>query len=257
MPTTSSSVAGLAADPNRPAVVDIWWWITSGSAPVDAPSVLSPAELAAAARLPRQRSQEYVVYRAAVRRTLGRLLDVPAASLVFGRRPCPECGDLEHGPPRVIHPVNPWWISISHTNGCAMLAIAPHEIGVDVERQRPIWSADLAAKVLTAAECAELSTIGDPVRRDRGFLACWTRKEATLKAVGTGIVTDLSALESHPATRGPVHLTTTVPGAPTNWQVHDLALPDPYLGSLAFPAAAGSRIRFREVTTGPDGELGR
>lgn len=233
-------------DPSGRAVVDIWWWLTSAPARIDAPATLSPAELAAAARLPRHHAKEYVVYRTVLRRILGELLDVTPASVVFGRRPCPECGDLEHGPPLVSHPVNPLWISISHTRGCAMLAVAPHEIGVDVEKQRPIWSADLAARVLTLTEQAELSRISDPMLRDGAFLACWTRKEATLKAVGTGIVSDLSALESHSTTPGPVHLTTTVPGPPTRWQVHDLVLPDPYLGSLAFPATAESRIRLRE-----------
>ncbi|GGZ35748.1 4'-phosphopantetheinyl transferase [Streptomyces inusitatus] len=240
--------------PEMPATVDIWWWLTSGpdgpDRPAD-PSVLGPAEHATAARLPPHRAAEYIAYRSAVRHTLGHLLGASPASLAFGRRPCPECGDPDHGPPRVTHPDNSLWISISHTTGCVMLAVAPHEIGVDVEKQRPLRSPDLAARVLTPSERAHLSHAPDPAHYDRAFLTCWTRKEATLKAVGIGIATDLSALDSHPATPSPAHLTTTVQGPPTSWHVHDLALPDPYIAAVALPADAGSGLRLREGVRTP------
>ncbi|MFF2192328.1 4'-phosphopantetheinyl transferase family protein [Streptomyces sp. NPDC058157] len=220
----------------RSTPVDIWWWTTTGPTPAphaEDASVLTGAERAAAARLPADRRADALAHRAAVRRILGRLLDVPPGEVEFGRRPCPGCADAAHGPPYVRHPGNALWISISHTGGCGVLAVAEHPVGIDVEHEARPWSPEAAAKALTPSEAAHLEAQRTPRARAHAFLTCWTRKEAALKAAGIGIVTDLSAVETHPAAPGPVTVHTPPPAPPTPWHTGPVPLPPPYLASLA------------------------
>ena len=61
------------------------------------------------------------------------------------------------------------------------------EIGVDIERLRPLSDMDaLAERVFSAAERAALAAV-PPDRRVEAFFAGWTRKEAYIKARGEGI----------------------------------------------------------------------
>jgi 4'-phosphopantetheinyl transferase len=56
-------------------------------------------------------------------------------------------------------------------------------------------AAALAADYFTAAEQRALASL-PPERRDRAFLVGWTRKEACLKAVGTGLGIDTRSFEA-------------------------------------------------------------
>ncbi|WP_073755371.1 4'-phosphopantetheinyl transferase superfamily protein [Streptomyces sp. CB03234] len=40
-------------------------------------------------------------------------------------------------------------------------------------------------------------------QRTRAFLRCWARKKPVLKALGTGIISDLTTLETQPWNSGP------------------------------------------------------
>lgn len=81
-----------------------------------------------------------------------------------------------------------------------MLAVSRTPVGVDVEALRDVHVTELAGVTLTAAEQQVVLVMPEP-RRTRAFLRCWTRKEAVLKAVGVGITTSLTALETSPGRR--------------------------------------------------------
>ena len=70
----------------------------------------------------------------------------------------------------------------------AWVALADNgEIGVDVELLRPMPDAiDLARQNFSAAECAELAATPSEDQA-LAFLLGWTRKEACLKAIGSGL----------------------------------------------------------------------
>jgi 4'-phosphopantetheinyl transferase len=78
--------------------------------------------------------------------------------------------------------------NMSHSEDVALIAIADAgEIGVDVEMLRPMPDAlALAQQNFSAAECAEL-TATVPEDQALAFLLGWTRKEACLKAIGSGL----------------------------------------------------------------------
>jgi 4'-phosphopantetheinyl transferase len=86
------------------------------------------------------------------------------------------------GPPQVLAPHGPaMHASISHSGAQVACAIAPMPLGIDLEVPRRARDIEgLVRTVCTAREQARLAT-GDV---SAGFYACWTLKEAWLKARG-------------------------------------------------------------------------
>ncbi|WP_069816828.1 4'-phosphopantetheinyl transferase family protein [Streptomyces sp. TP-A0874] len=222
--------------PTTLANTDVWWWKTPDAAvPADF-DLLGPAERERAARMRSSaRATEFITYRAAVRRILADVLGTTPERIELGRRACPECGDGDHGPPAVVHPANDLWISVSHTPGIGGLAVADSPVGLDVERVRDVRTELLAPSALSPAESAHLGSLAGEDDRTRAFLRCWTRKEAVLKAVGIGMVTDLTLVESHPEQDGPVRITAGAPGTPQLWTVTDIEAPGPAAAAIARP----------------------
>jgi len=81
--------------------------------------------------------------------------------------------------------------NLSHSGATGVVAVSDtHEVGVDIELLRPVPDAlDLSAAYFRAAEHAALQAL-PPALRATAFLRAWTRKEAVLKAVGTGLGLD-------------------------------------------------------------------
>jgi 4'-phosphopantetheinyl transferase len=78
--------------------------------------------------------------------------------------------------------------NLSHSGALALIAVARgRQVGVDVERLRPLADLeDVAARVCTAREREALAALAKP-QRERAFLTLWTRKEALAKMVGEGV----------------------------------------------------------------------
>lgn len=94
------------------------------------------------------------------------------------RQQCPTCGE-GHGVPR-FQDAPHVRISIAHTRGAVIAAVALTAIGVDIEPIRAVKLADLAP-VLSAAEAAWLRSNPDDAIR------IWCRKEAAAKASEAGV----------------------------------------------------------------------
>ncbi|MFJ9540016.1 4'-phosphopantetheinyl transferase family protein [Streptomyces sp. NPDC101225] len=242
--------------PSSPARV--WWWrLPLTYTPADL-ALLSPAERDRVDRTRSTRAKaSLVVTRARARRVLGELLGVPPRRIRLGRAPCPCCDAPDQGPPVVLHPGGAPRISLSHTTGCAALAVCEGPVGVDVEERRPLPVSTLAASTLTPGEAEHLADMPAGPGRDAAFLRCWTRKEAVLKAVGTGITSDLTVLETLPGSSGPVRVEAGAhPAAPRPWSVTDLPLPAPWTASLATPhGTPGPPLvtRYGDSVLTPDG----
>lgn len=111
-------------------------------------------------------------------------------------------------------------------------------MGIDVERIRELDVEQLDAPVLTPAERRAVRAMPEGPSRATAFLRCWTRKEAVLKAVGIGITTDLTALETRSWAPGPAHITLSALGSPTTWRVADVLAPAGWTAALALPRGA-------------------
>jgi 4'-phosphopantetheinyl transferase len=88
--------------------------------------------------------------------------------------------------------------NISHSGDFVLVALGWVErIGVDVEQIRPIEDLDeLVRRHFAAAEIATYGTLTNDETRKRAFFRGFTRKEAYLKAIGTGLGTPLESVET-------------------------------------------------------------
>jgi len=86
--------------------------------------------------------------------------------------------------------------NLSHSGGWALLGVTRgRAIGVDLEAARHIPELeDIARRHFAPAEMDSLLRLPPP-RRTEGFFACWTRKEAYVKAIGGGLSVPLDRFE--------------------------------------------------------------
>ncbi|MEU9118040.1 4'-phosphopantetheinyl transferase superfamily protein [Streptomyces sp. NPDC048483] len=191
--------------------------------------VLSPAERARADAFRRQDDRDrYQVAHTALRRELSARLGTPPAEISFVRAPCPSCGG-PHGRPSL--PGHTLHFSLSHAGDVVVLAYAQAPVGVDVEEYpTPVAAAEVGSR-LHPRERAELAALPND-RRPEAFARCWTRKEAHLKGIGTGIAEGLSDHYLGTGTRP-----AEIPG----WHIRDLDDPLLPVGYAAAVAVASPR----------------
>jgi len=85
--------------------------------------------------------------------------------------------------------------SIAHSGGVAMLAYSGIDVGVDVERIRPVARASRIAERVFSPATREVLASVDPSDRWPAFFAAWTQREALVKAVGGGMLATADPLD--------------------------------------------------------------
>jgi 4'-phosphopantetheinyl transferase len=124
--------------------------------------------------------RRYIVGRGLLRVFLGKLLDAPPSSFVFGEGP--------HGKPKLeAQPHRAMEFNVSHSEDEALYAfVYDRPVGVDVECIRPIDHIALAEHSFSPAERERLRSY--PVEKyPEVFFSIWSRKEAFIKARGDGL----------------------------------------------------------------------
>jgi 4'-phosphopantetheinyl transferase len=123
--------------------------------------------------------EQFIVARGALRLLLGGYLGVESRSVVF------EYGS--RGKPCLAWPADDdLHFNVAHSAGLALCGFARTNIGVDIEESRPFPDLDEIVQTFAEDEIRALSAL-PPERRRKAFFACWTRKEAYLKARGVGL----------------------------------------------------------------------
>ncbi len=147
---------------------------------------LDAEERTRAARFVQQlHSERYVRFHAATRLVLSLYTGVPPERIEYrksepGAKPALASGEVH--------------FNLSHTGDSAVLAVSAEPVGVDIEQIRPVADLrSLAARVFSSRELAQFAEIHDS-RRQVAFFSCWSRKEAILKEMGTGLSLDPSLL---------------------------------------------------------------
>src|SRR6267378_2713952 len=133
----------------------------------------------------------YVAGRGMLREILGRLLGVEPGELIFAYG--------VHGKPCLAMPPvkNSLHFNVAHSDSLVVYAVSrEHEVGIDVERIRPVREVeDIAAHIFSKPERAQWRLLADD-KKTEAFFYCWVRKEAWLKAGGSGIDEPLNQIES-------------------------------------------------------------
>jgi 4'-phosphopantetheinyl transferase len=109
-----------------------------------------------------------------------------------------------------------------------------HAVGIDIERiDRSIAISALAPMLFSAPEQALFDTL-PPARQHEYLFANWTRKEALVKALGTGISTPLPSIAIQPGLDQAQQLVETGDRAmfPRHWSVYDLAVMPEYAAAV-------------------------
>ena len=187
---------------------------------------LVPDERARAARFRFEADRTtYALAHAVWRILLGHCLGVARAAvpLQFSRSGQPQL------------PGTPLATSLSHSGEAVLLGVGRvAALGVDIEGTPPRMALrDLISTLCTPDEAAALRALPDAAQ-EPALLQLWTRKEALLKAFGTGLA---QAPASIAAPAG--GLVAAPPGvdAPA-CRARDLCLPAGWLGAWAAPASA-------------------
>ena len=124
--------------------------------------------------------------------------------------------------------------NLAHSESVGVCAVATVEVGADVElvqRERRLDWNDVAERFFHTDEIAALrGATGDRGRLE--FLRVWTLKEACLKAVGVGLLTDPRSFSVVPALAGP----EVVPLAGCEWLARELGSVPGAIAALATAA---------------------
>ena len=168
------------------------WCAAVGAFSVRAPEfegLLSSEERIRARKFRFEKDREpFVIRRALLRLILSGYLEEPPALLKF------RYGAA--GKPEIDSEIETIHFNSSHSGGLALFGVtALGSIGVDIEYMRPIpRMEELAARFFPRRETENILAL--PVEsRQEAFYACWTRKEALLKATGQGIGSELERIE--------------------------------------------------------------
>lgn len=226
---------------------DVHLWLVDLDRPTTLAATLSADEQARAARFYFERDRRrYVTGRASLRLILGRYLGVEPAQLAFDYTP--------YGRPHLAASFAPAGLrfNASHTQSVYLLAVTRRrEIGADVEAIRPLPDAlEIAGRFFAAGEQAVLRRV-PAAHLETAFFHCWTRKEAYIKALGSGLSQPLDEFELSFLPGDPPRLlwVKDKPAEAGRWQLHSFT---PQPGYLAAVIAEGhdwqpTTFRFEEM----------
>jgi len=183
--------------------------------------------------------RRFVIAHGLLRRILSRYVAASPQALAFRTGP--------HGKPALVHPAPARAIefNLSHCEDVALVAVARgRRVGIDVERVRPLAHAmRIARRFFHPAEFRALEAL-PPGERERAFFACWTRKEAFVKATGEGVARGLRGFAVWPDPPDPT-------SGPQGWRVQDIEAGEGYAGALAIEGRCAVEVIVRDLDPEP------
>jgi 4'-phosphopantetheinyl transferase len=202
--------------------------------------VLSTEERARAGRFHFQQDRDaFTAARGTLRRLLGSYLDRQPEDLRFVLGP--------HGKPALLPgtPEAALRFNVSHSGELALIACAwNREVGVDVEKHRPGFAGEaIARRFFSAVEVTSLMALPE-AQREAAFFACWSRKEAYIKARGRGLSLSLASFDVSLAPGEPAALLASRddPREEGRWSLRALDVVDGYSAAVVVEGK-GWRLR--------------
>lgn len=204
-------------------------------------SLLSLQELSRAQRFRGDYDRRrYVVAHGILRRVLASYRQADPKSLRFtiGKNGKPALSD-ESGRTALR-------FNLSHTEDMALIAVTlGREIGVDVERVRPIAELDsIVESYFTSSEGNTLRTL-ESTAKPAAFYRCWTRKESYAKATGGDLSVALGGFDTMlPSVAADVGSRDEPPES-SGWNLYELLPAEGYVGAVAVNGPVGRPSSWR------------
>lgn len=202
---------------------------------------LTPEERQRAARFRfAEDRQAYVISHAALNEILAAYVGAEPEDLRYVQN--------AHGKPALTSPHQDVRFNLSHTRGMSLIAVSRgREVGVDIERMRgdaPV--AQIAPRYFSDEEWDALQGLPEPERLG-AFHEIWTRKEACLKAVGTGLAGGLGDFDVAvgPAAPSLLRASRRSLGPPEGWWLQDLHVGPGYAAAVACAREPGEEVQIR------------
>lgn len=199
-------------------------------------TLLSADEIARADRFAFARHGEaFALARASLRLLLAARTGLDARTLTF------DYGS-EGKPALCAGMAGPWRFNVSDSGDLLACAfVQGMDIGIDIERHRLLRDRDgLAERFFAPEECEALLAVPEE-ERDRAFFACWSRKEAFIKADGRGMRIPLHSfrVSLEPSPAGSALLACRDEEGPLDaWLLRPFDVAPGYSGAIAIRAAA-------------------
>lgn len=211
-------------------------------------AALSADEQSRASRYRFSRDRDrFTQTRTALRSILGEYLNTDPSHLRFDYHP--------NGKP-TLKTIS---FNVSHSGSLAAIAITPTApIGIDIEelREVPEWRS-IAESHFSASERADLLG-APPALKQQLFFRIWTRKEAYVKAMGTGLSAPLDRFDVSvlPAARPAILRIEGDAQQASQWTLHHLDPSPTHVGALAckLPACRVETYYFATTATQPKRE---
>lgn len=190
--------------------------------------LLSPGEKERAAQFKFEHLRRRFVIAHGLQRTLaGRYTQRPPAHVHFDVNP--------YGKPHISD--SDLRFNVSRTDRYFLFAFAfQRQVGVDIERIRPINNMrSLMSTALSDMEQDQFLQLPEHLRL-RAFFSLWTRKEAFIKAVGTGLsfpLEDFSVSISPDGAGGLLSIRGDTQAA-HDWCLHGVSAPEGWSAALAY-----------------------
>lgn len=132
--------------------------------------------------------------------------------------------------------------NLSHSHGMALYAFTcGREVGIDLEHiSETIETDDIAGHFFSPTEVGALRALPQELQR-RGFFACWTRKEAYIKALGDGLSVPLDgfSVSLNPGESTVLLYVETDPEESSRWSLLELSPGSGYAAALAVEGRDG------------------
>lgn len=127
--------------------------------------------------------------------------------------------------------------NVSHSGDMALVALSrERRLGVDVEQIRPTIALDeIRQRLFSSVEQEEVGALPEAARID-GFFACWTRKEAVIKALG-GSIAEFArevVVTAHPHEPARLRRMPSTESRADLWQLQDLPVGEGYAAALCY-----------------------
>ncbi len=125
--------------------------------------------------------------------------------------------------------------NVSHSGTTALLAFARgRALGVDIEQVRDNLECEaVARRFFSDQEVRQLAALA-PSEKPAGFFRCWTRKEAYIKAMGTGLSLPLDQFDVslEPGALNALQATRPDAAEAGLWSLQDIAVKNGYIAAL-------------------------